>query len=61
MLVQQAFGNPGPAGKIFQVGGGDQLVQVVAADIIFRQDNNMVGGELADRVLIRISKLVDAF
>ncbi len=61
VLVQQAFRNPGPTGKIFQVGGRDQLVQVITADVIFHQDDNMVGGELADRILVGISKLVDAF
>ena len=40
------------------MGLGDQLVEVVSADIVFRQDDDMMGRHLPDGVHISVPEMV---
>ena len=58
VLVQQAPGEPGIAVKIIDMGAGNQAVQVGPPDIVFCQNNDMVGRELFDPLVVHCAQLV---
>ena len=57
--MQYALGYPGALGVIVQVGPGNQAVEIYPADLIFCQNNYMVGRKLFDRVRTHASHLID--
>ena len=61
VFIQQALRDPWPSRVVGQMGLRDQLIEIVPSDIIFRQDNDMVGRHLADGVYIAVAVPVDLF
>ena len=53
--------------KIFQMGLGDQSVEIHSACLIFRKNDHMIGGQFFHRVfalgpiLIELRQIMDAF
>ena len=50
MLPEYAFGNSGSSVIVLQVRKGYQFIQIHPADVIFHQDNGMIGGQLLDGI-----------
>ena len=60
MLLKHAFRNSGHTGEIVQVGPGNHAVQIHPANLIFRQNDDVVGWQLLNGVRVQGTHLVDA-
>ena len=60
VLLEHAFGDSGHPGKIIHMGPGYHPVQIHPANLIFRQNNHMVGRQLLNGVRVQGTHPVDA-
>ena len=61
VLIEQALRNPGAPCIIGQMRLCNKLVQIISSYIILREDDNMMGGRLADRIDIAVTIAVHFF